>query len=64
MSGINGGSLLSWHPHDNYEKYIQYDREMKETCCGIAGHCELYYTREDLLMTVVVISHLLGVSSN
>ena len=42
-SGINGGSTLYVSP-DNADDF-EHDRMMKETCCGIAQLCHLYYQR-------------------
>ena len=42
-SGINGGSMLYVSP-DNANAF-EHDRMMKETCCGIAQLCHLYYQR-------------------
>ena len=41
-SGIDGGSMLSALSND--EDFGR-DRQMKETCCGIAQLCHLYYER-------------------
>ena len=44
-SGIDGGSLLTWNPFTNYQDYLKYDRQLKDTCCGIAELCKIYYER-------------------
>ena len=42
-SGIDAGSMLNTLSND--EDFVGRDRQMKETCCGEAQQCHLYYER-------------------
>ena len=41
--GIDGGSMLYLDP-DNEDSF-EYDRKIKDTCCGLAQRCHSYYRR-------------------
>ena len=45
IEGMFGGSLLLYHPLLNYREYKQTDEAFKETCCGAADMCGLFYER-------------------
>ena len=44
-SGQYSGSMLSYHPINNYEEYLTYDKKFRDACCGVAQMCNLYFKR-------------------
>ena len=44
-TGIRTSSLLLYHPRFYPSLYRRFDREFRETCCGVANLCGLYQKR-------------------
>ena len=45
VTGRRTSSLLRYHPRIFPSRYNQYDKEFRDTCCGIADLCDLYQKR-------------------
>ena len=43
--GLFGGSVLAYSPSNNFTGYKEKDVAFKETCCGVANRCDLFYER-------------------
>ena len=41
-TGLRTSSLLLYHPRFYPSLYMRFDREFRETCCGVANLCGLY----------------------